>query len=44
MGGVIGEVGMDPSNRIDVGVCSIGMDSSTGIDEWMGDSSVGMGE
>ena len=32
MGGVIGDVGMDSSNRIDVGYSSIGMDSSNGID------------
>ena len=41
---MIGEVGMDSSNRIDVGFYSIRIDSSTRIDEWMGDSLVGMGE
>ena len=44
MGGVIGDVGMDSTNRRDVGLLSIGMGSSIGREEWMGDSSMGMGE
>ena len=49
-GGVIGGVGMDSSRRIEKGFSASGMgssnkiDSSNGIDEWMGDSLVGMGE
>ena len=47
---MIGDIGMDSSNRIELGFSAIGMgsstriDSSNGIDEWMGDYSVGMGE
>ena len=47
---MVGDVGMDSSNRIELGFSAIGMgssneiDSSNGIDEWMGDSLVGMGE
>ena len=44
MGGVIRDVGMDSSNTIDVGFFSNRMSSTNLVGEWMGDSSVGIGE